>query len=116
MPSRYVRVTKRLGEKLVFWRIDVSVVPTPHFVEGSRMARGRFLVPMLVLGLLMSSQLRAQGTTGTITGRVVDSASQQGIGNVNVVIMGGQRGTLSRDDGGFTLANVPAGSYTVRAS
>ncbi|HEY2855124.1 MAG TPA: SusC/RagA family TonB-linked outer membrane protein [Gemmatimonadaceae bacterium] len=71
---------------------------------------------MLVLGLLMSSQLRAQGTTGTITGRVVDSASQQGIGNVNVVIMGGQRGTLSRDDGGFTLANVPAGSYTVRAS
>lgn len=81
------------------------------------MARGRFLVPMLVGGLLLvGSQLRAQGTTGTISGRVVDSASQQGIANVNVVIMGGQRGTLSREDGGFTLTGVPAGTYTVRAS
>ncbi|HKW11143.1 MAG TPA: SusC/RagA family TonB-linked outer membrane protein [Gemmatimonadaceae bacterium] len=80
------------------------------------MASGRFLVPVLVGGLLLGSQLRAQGTTGTITGRVVDSASQQGIANVNVVIMGGQRGTLSRDDGGFTLTGVSAGSYTVRVS
>jgi iron complex outermembrane receptor protein len=80
------------------------------------MARRHFLIPALVVGLLSGSQLRAQGTTGTITGRVVDSASAQGIANVNVVIMGGQRGTLSREDGGFTLAGVPAGSYTVRAS
>ena len=67
------------------------------------MARGRFIVPVLVGGLLLGSQLRAQGTTGTIIGRVVDSASQQGIANVNIVIMGAQRGTLSRDDGGYTL-------------
>ncbi|HEY2379126.1 MAG TPA: SusC/RagA family TonB-linked outer membrane protein [Gemmatimonadaceae bacterium] len=71
---------------------------------------------MLVGGLLFASQLRAQGTTGTISGRVVDSASQQGIANVNIVIMGGQRGTLSRDDGGFTLTGVAVGTYTVRAS
>ena len=80
------------------------------------MAWRRYFIPALVGALLFSSQLRAQGGNGTITGRVVDSASAQGIANVNVVIMGGQRGTLSRDDGGFTLANVPAGSYTVRAS
>ena len=80
------------------------------------MARGRFLVPVLLGGLLFGSQLRAQGTTGTINGRVVDSASQQGIANVNIVIMGGQRGTLSRDDGGFTLTGVATGTYTVRAS
>jgi iron complex outermembrane receptor protein len=30
--------------------------------------------------------------------------------------MGAQRGTLSRDDGGFTLTGVPTGTYTVRAS
>src|SRR5690349_9613992 len=80
------------------------------------MAWRRVIIPALIGGLLWSNPLRAQGTTGTITGRVVDSASQQGIGNVNVVIQGGQRGTLSRDDGGFTLANVPAGNYTIRAS
>lgn len=80
------------------------------------MALRRYLFPVLVGCLLASSsQLRAQGT-GTITGRVVDSASQTGIPNVNIVIMGGQRGALSREDGGFTLANVPAGAYTVRAS
>src|SRR5206468_6638242 len=28
----------------------------------------------------------------------------------------GQCGALSRDDGGFTLTNVPVGTYTVRAS
>ena len=80
------------------------------------MALGRILVPALVGALLAGSQLGAQGTTGTITGRVLDSASQQPIGSVNIVIMGGQRGTLSRDDGGFTLTGVAAGSYTVRAS
>jgi TonB-dependent starch-binding outer membrane protein SusC len=84
--------------------------------EDIRMAWRRYFFPALVGGLLVSSQLRAQGTTGIITGRVVDSASAQGIANVNVVIMGGQRGTLSREDGGFTLSNVPAGTYTVRAS
>jgi iron complex outermembrane receptor protein len=75
------------------------------------------MIPALVGGLLLAgSQLRAQGSTGTISGRVVDSASQQGIANVNIVIMGAQRGTLSRDDGGFTLTGVPTGTYTVRAS
>lgn len=80
------------------------------------MAWRRYFFPAFVGGLLLSSPLRAQGTSGTIAGRVVDSASAQGIANVNVVIMGGQRGTLSREDGSFTLTNVPAGSYTVRAS
>jgi hypothetical protein len=80
------------------------------------MAWRRYFFPALVGGLLFSSPLRAQGTTGTIAGRVVDSASAQGIANVNIVIMGGQRGTLSREDGSFTMANVPTGSYTVRAS
>src|SRR5437867_4546436 len=80
------------------------------------MALGRYLIPALVGGLLWGAQLGAQATTGTITGRVLDSASQQPISNVNVVIMGGQRGALSRDDGAFTLSGMAPGSYAVRAS
>src|SRR5205823_10284902 len=80
------------------------------------MARGRIISLALLGGLLFGGRLGAQGSTGTITGRVVDSASNQPIANVNIVIMGGQRGALSRDDGGFTLTGVAAGSYTVRAS
>jgi TonB-linked SusC/RagA family outer membrane protein len=79
------------------------------------MALGRYFYPALIGGLLLGSKLGAQAT-GTITGRVVDSASQQPIGNVNIVVMGGQRGTLSGDDGSFTLRAVAAGTYTVRAS
>ena len=80
------------------------------------MARGRIISLALLGGLLFGGRLGAQGSTGTITGRVVDSASNQPIANVNIVIMGGQRGALSRDDGGFTLTNVAVGTYTVRAS
>jgi len=80
------------------------------------MALGRYLFPALVGCVLLGGQLRAQTTTGTITGRVVDSASQQGIPNVNVVVMGAQRSALSREDGGFTLTAVPAGTQTIRAS
>src|SRR5690242_15850890 len=80
------------------------------------MAWRRVIIPALIGGLLWSNPLRAQGTTGTITGRVLDSASQAGIANVNIVLTGFQRGTLSRDDGGFTLTGVPAGNYIVRAS
>ena len=79
------------------------------------MAWRRYFFPALVGGLLFSSPLRAQGT-GTIAGRVVDSASAQGIANVNIVLTGFQRGTLTRDDGGFTLTGVPQGNYIVRAS
>lgn len=80
------------------------------------MAWRRYFFPALVGGLLMSSPLHAQGTTGTIAGRVVDSASAQGVANVNIVLTGFQRGTLSREDGSFTLGGVPQGNYIVRAS
>ncbi|HKG91944.1 MAG TPA: SusC/RagA family TonB-linked outer membrane protein [Gemmatimonadaceae bacterium] len=74
------------------------------------------IVPALVGGLLCASQLGAQTATGVITGRVLDSASQQPVSSANVVVMNGQRGALSRDDGTFTLAGVAVGTQTVRVS
>jgi len=59
--------------------------------------------------------LGAQLPTGTITGTVVDSATRQPIAGVNVVIEGTRLGTISRDDGTFTIGGVPAGTHTVRA-
>jgi iron complex outermembrane receptor protein len=56
-----------------------------------------------------------QATTGTITGRVVDSTSQQPLANVTVAVPGTQRGALSGPDGRFTITAVPAGLQRVRA-
>jgi iron complex outermembrane receptor protein len=80
------------------------------------MAVTRCLLAALVGGLLTVSQLPAQGTGGTISGRVVDSTSQQGLANVQLQVVGTQRGALSRADGGYTIVGVPAGSATVRAT
>src|SRR3712207_5062017 len=74
------------------------------------------VVPALIAGLVLASRLGAQVPTGTITGRVVDSTSQQGIPSVNVLIEGTQRGTLTRDDGSFTIGAVPVGAQRVRAT
>lgn len=80
------------------------------------MAVTRCLLAALVGGLLTVSQLPAQGTGGTISGRVVDSTSQQPLANVQLQVVGTQRGALSRADGGYTIVGVPAGAVTVRAT
>ncbi|MDO8794432.1 MAG: TonB-dependent receptor [Vicinamibacterales bacterium] len=80
------------------------------------MAAVRYLLPALVSGLLWSVQLSAQiPPTGTITGRVVDSTTQQPLSGVTVLIEGTQRGTVTGSDGGFRLSGVPAGTQSVRA-
>jgi TonB-dependent starch-binding outer membrane protein SusC len=76
----------------------------------------RHLVPGLVGSFLLVTRLGAQGATGTIAGRVVDSTTQQPVGSVNVVIQGTQRGAVSRDDGSFIIGGVPVGTHSVRAS
>ncbi|MGI9078947.1 MAG: SusC/RagA family TonB-linked outer membrane protein [Gemmatimonadaceae bacterium] len=75
----------------------------------------RYLFPALVGGLLWTVQLGAQEPTGSISGQVVDSASQTPLAGVAVVIVGTQRGTLTRDDGNYVLPGVPSGTHSVRA-
>jgi TonB-linked SusC/RagA family outer membrane protein len=79
------------------------------------MAMVRSLSLALAGTLLCAAQVSAQ-STGTITGRVLDSASRRPVASVSVRVTGTPRGVLTRDDGGFTLASVPVGSYRVRAS
>lgn len=77
------------------------------------------LFPLLAGAVLCAAaslnQLGAQQPTGTITGQVVDSATRQPLAGVNVVVEGTRLGAVTRDDGSFTIAGVPAGTHTVRA-
>jgi TonB-linked SusC/RagA family outer membrane protein len=59
--------------------------------------------------------LGAQQPTGIITGQVIDSATRQPIAGVNVIVEGTRLGTITRDDGTFTIGGVPAGPHTIRA-
>jgi TonB-linked SusC/RagA family outer membrane protein len=79
------------------------------------MAMVRCLSRALALTLLTAAGLGAQ-STGTISGRVVDSASRQPLSAVSLRIVGTQRGTMTRDDGTYSLAGVPAGAQRIRAS
>ncbi len=80
------------------------------------MAVTRCVLAAMVCGLVSATPLAAQGVTGSIAGRVVDSASQQVVSNATISIEGTQRGTLTRNDGGFLLRGIPAGTVRVRAA
>lgn len=69
------------------------------------------------LGLLLAAlSTPARAQTGTVTGRVVDSASSQGIASATVQVVGTQLGTQTRGDGGFSISGVPAGPHSVRVT
>jgi TonB-linked SusC/RagA family outer membrane protein len=75
-----------------------------------------FLLGLAASLLVAAPQLRAQDATGTIRGRVVDAASQQPLGSVNVVVVGTSRGAVTDADGSYIIGNAPVGARTVRVS
>ena len=80
------------------------------------MTLARLIIPALVAGLVWVAPGGAQDTTGTITGRVVDSASQAGVPGMRVNVVGTQLNALTRDDGRYILLAVPPGAQRVRVS
>ena len=53
---------------------------------------------------------------GAITGRVVDSATNRPLANVQVVVVGTTLGAATNDAGRFTIGGVAAGTHTLRAT
>lgn len=78
------------------------------------MAAGRWITATFIALLLAPGALAAQGSTGAVIGRVIDSTSRQPVAGVVIGVAG--RTTLSRDDGRFFLPNLPAGRHTVEAT
>ncbi|MGH7651113.1 MAG: SusC/RagA family TonB-linked outer membrane protein [Gemmatimonadaceae bacterium] len=78
------------------------------------MAYVRRLLLTLVVGLLCTVRLGAQTPTGTVTGRVVDSTTQQPLADVSVIVDGTGRGAVTQADGTFIIGGVPVGNHTVR--
>ncbi len=81
----------------------------PWRVHPSRLLRAA------LLGLLLANTLPAvaQTSTGSITGRIYNPATQEYVRNAEVSIPGTHLVTYSADDGTYTITGVPAGAVTV---
>ena len=66
----------------------------------------------LIAAALVAVPVQAQGT-GRISGTVVTETGQRPIGAAQIVLRGTTSGTVSSDDGRFTIANVAAGQQTI---
>jgi len=73
----------------------------------------RFIAAAFAIALL-PAVVYAQGD-GTITGVVLDQTTQQPVQGAQVVVVGTQRGSMTDQNGRFSITGVPAGSYEVRA-
>ncbi len=69
----------------------------------------------LACSIVCAAELWA-GTTGTLSGTVVDKAARAPLAGVNVVIVGTRMGAATDAQGNFVVYHVPAGVYTVRVS
>lgn len=72
---------------------------------------------LAALGLFTaSSRAIAQGTSGTITGRVTDAASGNPLAGAAVRVGTTQLGSQTADDGRYTIRGVPAGTVQLQVN
>src|SRR3977135_4095862 len=83
--------------------------------EDARMTHRAFGLALIALccGVARSS---GQAPTGTITGHVTDAPTGRPVVGVRIAVVGMDRGAITREDGGFVIADVPDGAHRVRAS
>ncbi|NQV29481.1 MAG: TonB-dependent receptor [Candidatus Marinimicrobia bacterium] len=73
----------------------------------------RSILKVFLLGLLISSIFG--GTTGKISGRVIDAETGEGLPGVNVIVEGTGMGASTDGEGIYFIINVPVGVFSVRA-
>lgn len=75
----------------------------------------KFLL-LTILTTFFASQLLAAGTTGKISGTVIDSKTKEPLIGVSVVLVGTNIGASTDVEGYYAILNVPPGTYTVKAT
>jgi TonB-linked SusC/RagA family outer membrane protein len=84
-------------------------------MDYGRIRRGCVAAIALGGALLPLAALKAQAPTGVVVGQVTDARSAQGIEGVSVEMLGTRLGAITRTDGRFRIAGLPAGNYTMIA-
>jgi len=74
------------------------------------------LLSVALLVIFLPDSAVQAGTTGKISGKVIDKATNEGLPGANITIVGSTMGASSGADGSFFILNVPPGKYSVRAT
>jgi len=72
------------------------------------------LQTMALLVILASTAAFAQ--SGSVTGVITDDGTGETLPGVNIILVELNRGNSANADGEYTISNVPAGTYNVRAT
>jgi outer membrane receptor for ferrienterochelin and colicin len=95
--------------------LDTVRRPISLFRFSTQLIHTWLLVALLALPLMPWHSARAQDVpaTGTITGRIVDASTGQGLSGVQVQLVGTANGTMSGLDGRYIIARAAAGTATI---
>jgi|GEM_PF-177851 len=88
----------------------ITELKVDYFIKGSFIQ-----VVLLFIGLSLTLPVYGQNT-GKITGTITDSENGEALVGANVQIVGTSLGAATDEDGEYTISNVPAGNYDLRAS
>ena len=73
------------------------------------------LLSMATLVMVAPVKLFAQGSEGTVSGRVLQQGSQQPLPDVHIIVSGTTKGAQTDADGRYTIINVPVGARQIIA-
>jgi len=79
------------------------------------MAIQLLLIPPLAICMLLSLAPAALAD-GTVTGKVTAAETRESMFGANVLLKGTTIGAATKDDGSYTITNIPPGTYTLVAS
>jgi len=78
--------------------------------------RKSFIKVFLLLLVFIPSQLLFGGTTGKISGKIIDRSTGEPLIGANIVIIGTTMGAAADIEGNYFIINIPPGNYSVKSS
>ena len=93
--------------------------PSSHQNQGGSLFRNRLLTIGAALLTAFSASTvfsQTEAASGSIQGRMTDSETGVPLAGGHVVCVGTALGSVTNENGGYEIAGVPVGSYTIRLS